>query len=146
MEIHSRHGSGVTPAPPVPSPPAPSPCPVAEVYSPTYDELISLIQDTLIGLIPYPEPCPQSCTNTDAVNKLYYTATGYLENIRQIMTMWGFSLDGTVRETVRYAGIENYSEKYVRTVGNAKDGLYCYNFCLDTDPFRYQPTGAMNLE
>ena len=61
------------------------------------------------------------------------------------MTMWGFSLDGTVRETVRHAGIENYSEKYVRTVGNGKDGLYCYNFCLDTDPFRYQPTGAMNL-
>ena len=27
-------------------------------------------------------------------------------------------------------------EKYMRTTGDAKDGLYCYNFCLDTDPYK----------
>jgi hypothetical protein len=43
------------------------------------------------------------------------------------------------------AGIYNYIEKYIRTSGNAPDGLYCYNFALHTDPFDFQPSGAMNL-
>jgi hypothetical protein len=43
------------------------------------------------------------------------------------------------------SGIYNYIEKYVRTSGNAPDGLYCYNFALHTDPFDFQPSGAMNL-
>jgi len=38
-----------------------------------------------------------------------------------------------------------YIEKYVRTSGNAPDGLYCYNFCLNTNPFDFQPSGGMNL-
>ena len=29
--------------------------------------------------------------------------------------------------------------------GAAKDGMYCYNFCLNTNPFEYQPSGAINL-
>jgi hypothetical protein len=53
--------------------------------------------------------------------------------------------NGDSRENVLEAGVYNYVEKYVRTKGNAKDGLYCYNFCLNTDPFEYQPSGAINL-
>ena len=37
-----------------------------------------------------------------------------------------------------------FIEKYNRTTGGAKDGLYCYNFCLNTSPFEYQPSGAVN--
>ena len=36
-------------------------------------------------------------------------------------------------------------EKYLRTTGNAKDGLYCYNFCLNSSQREYQPSGAMNM-
>ena len=36
-------------------------------------------------------------------------------------------------------------EKYIRTTGNAKDWLYCYNFCLDSNQNEYQPSGAMNM-
>ena len=42
-------------------------------------------------------------------------------------------------------GIYDYIEKYTRTPGYAQDGLYCYNFCLNTDPKEYQPSGAINL-
>jgi hypothetical protein len=42
-------------------------------------------------------------------------------------------------------GVYDYIEKYVRTKGYAKEGLYCYNFCLNTDPFEYQPSGAINM-
>ena len=32
-----------------------------------------------------------------------------------------------------------------KTGGDAPDGLYCYNFTLDTSPFNLQPSGAMNM-
>ena len=33
----------------------------------------------------------------------------------------------------------------MRTTGGSKDGLYCYNFCLDSNRRVYQPSGAMNV-
>ena len=68
-----------------------------------------------------------------------------IENKKDIMINWGLLCDGKVRETVLPEGLVNLVEKYVRTSGNGKDGLYCYNFCLNTDPFQNQPSGAMNL-
>ena len=75
------------------------------------------------------------------------TITGdyHNENQYEILETMGILLDGEYRENTQVSGIYNYIEKYVRTKGNAKDGLYCYNFCLDTNPFEYQPTGAINL-
>jgi hypothetical protein len=57
----------------------------------------------------------------------------------------GVVLQGMYRENVLDAGIYEYIEKWKRTSGSAKDGLYCYNFCLDSDRSVYQPSGAMNL-
>ena len=75
------------------------------------------------------------------------TITGdyHSENQKEIMETMGILLDGEYRENTQVSGIYNYIEKYTRTRGFAKDGLYCYNFCLDTDPFQYQPSGAINL-
>lgn len=67
------------------------------------------------------------------------------ENEKNIMTTMGILLNGEYRENTWNSEIYNYVEKYVRTQGSAKDGLYCYNFCLNTSPFEYQPSGAMNL-
>ena len=39
----------------------------------------------------------------------------------------------------------DYIEKYKGTSGFAHPGLYCYNFCLHTNPFDFQPSGAMNM-
>jgi len=97
-------------------------------------------------------------TNWDYSNKLqFYVSGGDINNNnsynapynptnqRDIMLTWGLQIDGKVRENTFDAGVLNYVEKYVRTAGNAKSGLYCYNFCLTTDPFQYQPSGAINL-
>ena len=67
-----------------------------------------------------------------------------VENQRDILLNMAILLDGKYRENVLDAGVYNYIEKYVRTKGNAPDGLYCYNLCLDTDPFNLQPSGALN--
>jgi len=68
-----------------------------------------------------------------------------LENDKNILISLGILLDGSYRENLQPAGVFNYIEKYTRTNGNAPDGLYCYNFCLNTSPFDLQPSGAMNM-
>ena len=61
------------------------------------------------------------------------------------MLTWALLLDCAFIENTQPAGILNYVEKYKGTAGNAPSGLYCYNFCLNTNPFVFQPNGALNV-
>jgi hypothetical protein len=76
---------------------------------------------------------------------LYITGVYNPENLQTILVALGILLDGQYRENILPEGVFNFVEKYVRTAGNAPNGLYCYNFCLNTDPFQTQPSGAMNM-
>lgn len=67
------------------------------------------------------------------------------QNEKNILRTLGILMDGKYRENIFDVGVYNYIEKYVRTSGNGQDGLYCYNFCLNTNPFEFQPSGAMNM-
>ena len=67
------------------------------------------------------------------------------QNIRNILINLGILLDGQYRENILPEGFYNYIEKFVRTPASAPEGLYCYNFCLDTSPLNLQPSGAMNM-
>lgn len=69
----------------------------------------------------------------------------YPMNLRDILVDMGISMDGVYREKILDAGVYEYIEKYARTAGGAKRGLYCYNFCLDSNRKEYQPSGAMNV-
>ena len=75
----------------------------------------------------------------------FVTGNYSVYNHKEIMTSMAILLDGKYRENTLTSPIYNYIEKYTRTNAFAKDGLYCYNFCLDTNPYVYQPSGAMNL-
>jgi hypothetical protein len=66
-------------------------------------------------------------------------------NQKDIMQTWGLLLDGKYRENDFDSGVFNYIEKYSRSAGNSPDGLYCYNFNINSSPFDFQPSGAMNL-
>lgn len=101
---------------------------------------------------PYPNPDPAGPatlgpgTNPDGTpSGLTITGVYNPQNIKTILVALGILMDGQYRENVLPQGVYNYLEKYVRTAGNAPDGLYCYNFCLNTDPFVTQPSGAMNM-
>ena len=84
--------------------------------------------------------------NTDQTNTGYYITGPYsVDNQNEILETMGILLDGDYRENILTRGIYDYIEKYTRTDGAATDGLYCYNFCLNTSPFDYQPSGAINL-
>lgn len=67
------------------------------------------------------------------------------DNRMEIMQTMGILLNGDYRENLLERGVYDYIEKYTRTNGFAKKGIYCYNFCLNTSPFEYQPSGAINL-
>jgi hypothetical protein len=75
-----------------------------------------------------------------------YTTVEYNpKNEKNIMKSCAILFDGKYRENVLDSGVYNYIEKYTRTAGSSEEGLYCYNFCTSTDPYEYQPCGAINL-
>ena len=61
------------------------------------------------------------------------------------MMRWALLFDGKYRENPFPAEIYGIVEKYIRNAAYSLPGLYCYNFCLDTNPFNLQPSGAVNL-
>jgi hypothetical protein len=87
---------------------------------------------------------PGYSTTTSNNTGLFVTQPFSANNQRGILLNMAILLDGKYRENVLDVGVYNFVEKYVRTQSNAPTGLYCYNFCLDTDPFNFQPTGALN--
>jgi hypothetical protein len=102
------------------------------------------------GDVPNPDPVGPATlgpgTNPDGTDSGLYTTGVYNpQNIKSILVALGILLDGQYRENILPAGVYNFVEKYVRTAGYAPPGLYCYNFCLNTDPYSQQPSGAMNM-
>ena len=76
---------------------------------------------------------------------LFTTGDYGVDNQKNIMTSMGILLNGEYRENSLTHGVFDFVEKYTRTQGCAKEGLYCYNFCLNTNPSEYQPSGAINM-
>jgi hypothetical protein len=104
------------------------------------------------GDYPNPAPAPPNPAllgpglNPDGtLSGLYVTGVYNPQNIQYILIALGILLDGQYRENILPSGVYNFVEKYVRTSGNAPPGLYCYNFCLDTNQMNTQPSGAMNM-
>jgi len=103
------------------------------------------------GPFPNPEPpyTPATLgpgTNPDgSPSGLMVSGVYNPQNIKDILVGLGILLDGQYRENILPAGVFNYVEKFTRTGGNAPDGLFCYNFCLNTSPYDLQPSGAMNM-
>lgn len=99
-----------------------------------------------------PPSAPQTLTpynnyEMGATTKSGIFITGRYEpaNVKPIMETWALLFDGKYRENTLQAGVLSYVEKYTKTSGCSSEGLYCYNFCLHTDPFDFQPSGAINL-
>jgi hypothetical protein len=102
---------------------------------------LSLLSDTI-----FPNPGKMFITGNigekDDDGKII---NAYPMNVRDILIDLGISMDGTYREKILDAGVYDYIEKYARSSGGGKRGLYCYNFCLDSNRKTYQPSGAMNV-
>lgn len=104
------------------------------------------ITDPNMILTAGPSSNPSDHNNNNNNNTGYYI-TGIFSsgNHKQILESMGIVLEGDYRENLLDRGVYDYVEKYVRTKGFGKEGLYCYHFCLNTNPFDYQPSGAINM-
>jgi len=76
---------------------------------------------------------------------LLITPTYTQDNEKNILNVLGILLDGSYRENILPSGVYNFIEKYTRTTGFAPPGLYCYNFCLNSNNSELQPSGAINM-
>lgn len=65
-------------------------------------------------------------------------------NVKYILDRFAIICDGKYRENELDIGVYNLLEKYARTNGNSENGLYCYNFAINSDPYSQQPSGAFN--
>ena len=84
--------------------------------------------------------------NTDGFLTGWMITGNYnFENTKDILVTMGILLDGIYRENQQPSGVYNYIEKYTRTNGSGKNGLYVYNFCMNTSNNDLQPSGAMNM-
>jgi hypothetical protein len=88
---------------------------------------------------------PGTNPNESKATGFYITGDFNEVNRKEILETAAILLDGEYRENTMTRGVFDYIEKYVRTSGFAKEGIYCYNFCLNTDPFEYQPSGAIDM-
>lgn len=88
---------------------------------------------------------PATNANYGTNTGLFYSGDFFQQNHKEILETAGIRLNGDYRENLMTRGIYDYVEKYTRTHGFAKEGIYCYNFCLHTSPFKYQPSGAINM-
>ena len=114
----------------------PAPVTPATQYGGIYGGTTVSCSDAQVG--------PGYSTLTQNNTGLFVTQPFSANNQRGILLNMAILLDGKYRENALDVGVYNFVEKYVRTQSNAPTGLYCYNFCLDTDPFNFQPTGALN--
>lgn len=81
---------------------------------------------------------------TDNPFGLYASGPRDNGNIKNIMIDLAILYGQEYRENILPAGVYAYIEKWWRTTGIAKYGLYCYNFCTNSSRLTYQPTGAQN--
>jgi len=77
-------------------------------------------------------------------SNIYITPELTTNNLKNILTRLSIIFDGQYRETDLDAGIYNYISKYKMSLGSSNDGLYSYNFTLNTSD-HIQPSGAINL-
>jgi len=110
------------------------------------DPLIATgVYDMDLVCMPWSHRNPGINPYNNAPTNIWITGDYNEANQKNIMQRWALILDGKYRENEFDAGVFNYIEKYARSSGNSPDGLYCYNFNLQTNPFDFQPSGGMNL-
>jgi len=123
----------------LPLPPVYDSC--LNTFNGIYTDFRSTFYDPNMVLVMGPSTQPNEAYNTG----IYISGDFNADNQKDILLSMGILFEGDYRENLYPRGVYDYLEKYTRTPGNGKEGLYCYNYCLNTNPFDYQPSGAINL-
>ena len=93
---------------------------------------------------------PLTITDYSNNSKTWFYQTGDLSNNtvinnKVILSDIALKIDGEYRENMLDSDVFSLIEKYTRTSGPMKEGLYHYNFCINSKLSDYQPSGSMNM-
>ena len=93
---------------------------------------------------------PLTITDYSNNGQTWFYRTGDLSNNqvinnKVILNDLALKIDGEYRENSLESEAFSLIEKYTRTSGPMKEGLYHYNFCIDSRLNEYQPSGSMNM-
>jgi hypothetical protein len=95
--------------------------------------------------IPYITPQNKKYSITNLAPGLHYiSGPTHPANEKNIMLNWGLYCNELTREEVLPYGINAYIENYLKIEGDPEDGIYCYNFNIETHS-TLNPSGAMNM-
>tara|TARA_B100001093_G_C26761885_1_gene986127 strand:- start:740 stop:1540 length:801 start_codon:yes stop_codon:yes gene_type:complete len=86
----------------------------------------------------------QKENDLSGVNPLI-SGPSHSENNKNILEYWGLLFDGKLRENTLNSSVLNKIERFYRSNGSYSEGLYFYNFGLNTNPYSNQPNGFQNL-
>ena len=89
--------------------------------------------------------CTQKKPFNGKLNNIVWQDSYSAKDVKDILLNWGLNFNSSVREIVLDNGIIAWVDRYSRSQGSGIDGVYYYNFCLNTDPLTYQPSGAINI-
>ena len=100
-------------------------------------------------VLSFDNPSTLSTINNTLFNKntkkVFCTGENVIYSNKVILKNMAIMFNGTYRENILDNGIYNYVEKYCRTKGTAKDGIYIYNFSINSNRNDYQPSGSQNM-
>ena len=103
----------------------------------------NLILNSQLDSIGPAENYKDSDGNKTSTN-IYITPELSPDNLKNILLRLSILFDGQYRENDLDAGIYNYITKYKMSNGESNDGLYSYNYTLNTGD-QIQPSGSINL-
>jgi len=83
--------------------------------------------------------------NNGRLNNIVWQTEYSIQNSEDILLSWGLYFNSLVRENELDASIVSWVDRYSRSNGSGLNNVFYYNFCLNTDPLVYQPSGAVNL-
>jgi hypothetical protein len=86
--------------------------------------------------------------NLDITNKLdsiVWQKTFTAKENKDILLEWGLYFNNSIREITLEKELVSYIDIYSRSQGSGLDNVFYYNFCLNSDPLIYQPSGATNM-
>ena len=95
--------------------------------------------------IPYITPQKKKYLLTSTLPCVQYiSGPTHPANEKNIMLNWGLYCNELIREEILPYGINQYIENYLKIAGDPEDGIYSYNFNIQTHD-SLNPSGAMNM-
>ena len=100
---------------------------------------------TLYGLTDLVSFNSENLNRTNKLDSIIWQKKFTAKENKDILLEWGLYFNNSIREITLEKELVSYIDIYSRSQGCGLDNVFYYNFCLNSDPLIYQPSGATNM-